>query len=112
MLRKRFGKRIRDLRKAKGWSQMKLSEKSGVSWQHVGSIERAERAMTVDALDKLCSALGCDAVDLLTDEARLGQEIEGLLQDIPRTSRQSALVAIRDCLTLLRDLATESKRRR
>lgn len=112
MLRKRLGKRIKDYRKAKGWSQMRLAEKSGVSWQHVGSIERAERSMTVDVLDQLCAALGCDPVELLTEETKLSAEIEALLKDIPRSSRQNALAVIRDSLVYLRDLAGDGKRKR
>jgi len=56
--RARFGKRIRQLRLAKGWSQEELAERAGLHSTYVGGIERGERNLGLDNLLKLARALG------------------------------------------------------
>jgi transcriptional regulator with XRE-family HTH domain len=40
---KRFGNRIKDLRKEKGWSQVELADKTGFHRTYIGMVERGER---------------------------------------------------------------------
>lgn len=53
-----FGKRLRALREAKGWSQMKLGEEAGVRYQYVARLERAESEPGWEMVLKLAEALG------------------------------------------------------
>jgi transcriptional regulator with XRE-family HTH domain len=55
--RARFGKRIRELRLAKGWSQEELAARSGLHPTYIGGIERGERNLGLDNLLKLARAL-------------------------------------------------------
>ena len=56
--RKRFGKRIRTLRLAKGWTQEELANQSGLHPTYVGGIERGERNVGLENILKLARALG------------------------------------------------------
>ncbi|ELK38870.1 XRE family transcriptional regulator, partial [Brevibacillus agri BAB-2500] len=51
---KRLGNRIRFLRKEKGMSQEQLGELSGLHTNYVGQVERGEKNVTVESLEKIC----------------------------------------------------------
>lgn len=61
----KMGARIRQFRKAKGWSQAKLAKKCGISMNFMGNIERGTRKMSMDTFASLCNELGTDADALL-----------------------------------------------
>lgn len=58
---------IRKLRKAQGLSQEALSELSNLHRTYIGAVERAERNITVNSLDKIAKALNTDAKNLLAE---------------------------------------------
>jgi transcriptional regulator with XRE-family HTH domain len=105
VLRKRLGERVRALRKTRKLSQIKLAELAKVSWTHLGSIERAERATTTDVIDRLCKALRCSPDDLLADHPEQ-RHVEALLEDTPPRLRERYLDVTRAVIELLRE-ATE-----
>ena len=53
----RMGKRIRQVRKAKGWSQDELAKKCGISMSFLGHIERGTRIMSLETFVSICSVL-------------------------------------------------------
>ena len=55
--RKRFGKRVRELRLAKELTQEALAERAGLHPTYIGGIERGERNVGFDNLLKLARAL-------------------------------------------------------
>lgn len=57
-LRTRFGKRVRDLRKQKGWSQEELADKVGLHRTYIGTIERGEQNVSIDNIEKVAKTLG------------------------------------------------------
>jgi len=61
----RVAHNLRARRKLLGLSQEALAERAGLHRTYVGSIERAERNVSVDNIDRLATALGIDPVDLL-----------------------------------------------
>lgn len=61
----KMGMRIRQLRKAKGWSQDELAKKCGISMSFLGHIERGTRIMSMDTFVNICSALDAGADSLL-----------------------------------------------
>lgn len=65
--RKIVAQNVRSLRLANHLSQEKLAERSGLHRTYVGSIERGERNISIENIDKLAAALGVVAVDLLTE---------------------------------------------
>ncbi|MEK6608072.1 MAG: helix-turn-helix transcriptional regulator [Myxococcota bacterium] len=56
--RARFGRRIRELRTKRGWTQEVLAAKAGKHWTYIGGIERGERNPTLDVIEDLAQALG------------------------------------------------------
>jgi len=55
--KKDFGERLRDIRKAKGISQEKLGDLSGLHRTYIGAIERGEQNVSVDNIAKIAKAL-------------------------------------------------------
>jgi len=63
--RARIAFNVRMHRLALGLSQEELAGRADLHRTYVGSIERAERNLTVDNVDRIARALGLDARDLL-----------------------------------------------
>ena len=64
MIERTLGKRIADLRKARGLTQEGLAEKCGYSVEFVSLIERGVNAPAVAGLEKIAKALGVQIKDL------------------------------------------------
>lgn len=65
--RSRFGKKVRQLRLAKGWTQEELAARTGLHPTYVGGVERGERNLGLDNLLKIARALGEHPAALLSD---------------------------------------------
>jgi len=63
----KFGRRIRELRQAKGWSQEELANRAKRHWTYVGGVERGERNPTLQVIASLAKALGVKISDLFPD---------------------------------------------
>jgi len=63
--RQRVAANLRALRVERGLSQEELAHRAGVHRTYVGSIERAERNVSIDSIERLSLALGVDIVDLV-----------------------------------------------
>ena len=64
---KKFGDRVRQLRKAKGISQEKLAELADLHRNYIGGIERGERNLALINIVRLARALGVSPSQLLED---------------------------------------------
>lgn len=71
-LSERFGARVRALRTARGWSQATLAESVGLSPNHVGVMERGEKAPTLDTVEAVAKALGSTPALLLAEPEAKG----------------------------------------
>ncbi len=75
----KMGTRIRQLRKAKGWSQDRLAKQCGISLNFMGHIERGTRKMSMDTFVSLCRELETDADALLWGTAQpFGTTAQGM----------------------------------
>ena len=54
---KKFGNRVRELRVAQGLSQEVLAQKSGLHRTYIGGIERGERNVSLENIQKIAQAL-------------------------------------------------------
>ncbi len=61
----RFGNRVRQLRKKKGLSQEALALEANLDRSYVGGVERGERHISLENIDKLARALGVSPASLL-----------------------------------------------
>jgi len=82
--RTRLAQNVRLLRTLRGWSQERLAEAAGLDRSYLGGIERAQRNISLDILERLARALGVGISDLLgeQDSRRVG---EMLLASIRRS---------------------------
>lgn len=75
----KVGARIRQIRKAKGWSQDELAKKCGISMNFMGHIERGTRKMSLDTFARICAGLEANADALLWGVV---QESQAMIQDL------------------------------
>jgi transcriptional regulator with XRE-family HTH domain len=59
-----FGKRVRDIRLKRRWSQEKLAEESGLHTTYISGIERGKRNVGMENVVKLARALKVDVGQL------------------------------------------------
>jgi len=53
----KFGQRVRDERNKLGLSQEELASQANVHRTYIGMIERAEKNITLENIEKICKAL-------------------------------------------------------
>ena len=63
--RRIFAKNLRRVRSEKGLSQEALADLAGLHRTYIGSVERGERNISIDNIERLAKALGCQVIDLL-----------------------------------------------
>lgn len=63
-LRIHFGERIRQLRKSQTLTQEKLAEKIGIDPKYLGAIERGERNVSLDVIEKIASGFKTEPYNL------------------------------------------------
>ena len=64
---KRIGESVRYFRHQKGMTQEKLAEKANLHPVYISQVERADRAVTIDALLRITKALGIKLRDVVGD---------------------------------------------
>jgi transcriptional regulator with XRE-family HTH domain len=62
--RELFGRRIRGLRKKRGWSIEALATKAGINDKYLGSVERGLQAASLDTIEKIAAGLGVEIYEL------------------------------------------------
>lgn len=63
-----FSKNLKKLRLEKGISQESLADLAGLHRTYIGSVERGERNISIDNMERIAQALGCAIADLLVRE--------------------------------------------
>jgi transcriptional regulator with XRE-family HTH domain len=61
----RFGKRVRELRKGRGYSQEGFAQECGLDRTYFGGIERGERNAALRNIDRIARTLGVSLSELM-----------------------------------------------
>lgn len=64
LIQKKFGSRVRILRKKAGFSQESFADKCGFHRTYMGCIERGEKNLTIVNIEKISLALNISISDL------------------------------------------------
>lgn len=67
---KRVGQRVRAFRKLKGYTQQELADLAGISLAVLGAVERGNRRLEDQILDKIANVLGISMEELLNSSSR------------------------------------------
>jgi transcriptional regulator with XRE-family HTH domain len=112
---KLVGERIRTLRKEKDYTQESLSEKSGIHVTYISDIERGERNISMETLEKVITALdvspievfrieGIEAIEDRADKKLLIEALSSLLAGRKTAEVQMILRLTKDVLTTFDNL--------
>ncbi len=63
-LRKSFGKRVKKLRKSMGLTQEEFAERANMEYKYLGAIERGEKNLTINNIEKIAKGFGIEAHQL------------------------------------------------
>ena len=64
-IKKKFGEKIRSIRKKRGLSQEELSFRASLHRTYISDIERGSRNVSLENIEKIAKALGISTKDLL-----------------------------------------------
>lgn len=70
-----FAKNLRKFRLKRKLSQEDLADLAGIHRTYVGSVERAERNISIDNMERLANSLECSIAELLVEDAEELEEI-------------------------------------
>lgn len=62
----KFGERVHQLRKAKGFSQQSFAKRCGLDRTYIGGIERGERNVALRNIEVIAKSLGLSVSELTT----------------------------------------------
>lgn len=65
-----FGRRVRQLRQDRGWSQERLAEEAGIHTTYVSGIERGRRNVALINIVRLAGAFAIDPGELVAGVGR------------------------------------------
>ncbi len=111
-LRKGLGRRLQQLRKAADLTQQQLADRVRMDWKYLGSIERGERNVTIDNIERILKALGAEPYEafLFSFKARPRENLdEQLLLRLVRNTDRNARPLIVDLVQAVLTWAQRSK---
>ncbi|KAF6619841.1 helix-turn-helix transcriptional regulator, partial [Paenibacillus sp. EKM208P] len=73
-LRKQMGTRIRAIRNAKGPTQQKLADIASLDYRYIGALERGERNISIDTLEKVLTALNVSISELMFSKEHMTED--------------------------------------
>ncbi|KJD40537.1 hypothetical protein QD46_07775 [Paenibacillus polymyxa] len=80
------GERIKSIRKAKGLTQAVLGEQVELPQSYIGGIEKGERNISLDTLQKLLSALHISPSELFREYDNKDANLKEIIESLDRIS--------------------------
>ena len=105
----KFGKRVRELRKSQGLSQQKLALKTGLHYTYIGAVERGERNLSLQSMEKITKGLRVNIVELLSSSESLPPEGQ-LIERIANLLRHKDLEVLQLVLKVVKAIIEEYHR--
>ena len=103
-----FGKRIKKLRQARGWTQEDLAKAAGMDPKHIGAVERGAKTSSFYAVQRLATALKVAYFQLFIPESRtteaVEKEVASLIRDKGRIEPSNVQEFLRGLRTALKKL--------
>lgn len=65
-----FAANVRRIRRGKGISQEELADLASLHRTYIGSVERGERNVSIDNMERIARALAVSLAEMLTDEEK------------------------------------------
>lgn len=81
--------RIRELRKAKGLTIEKLAEQLDTSNSMISMLEKGDRRLNSDWLQKLALVLGCAPSDIISDKGYSQSDADALYELLDRATEEA-----------------------
>lgn len=72
-LTKQLGKRVKELRKHRGYTQESLAQRADISDKYLSEVERGECKVSVEVLNKVASGLHVNLHDLVNFDSANGR---------------------------------------
>ena len=63
-----YGTRLREIRKAKGFSMYKLHKESGLSQGHISELEKGKNQPTIETLQRLLTPMGISLAEFFNED--------------------------------------------
>lgn len=112
MLLQMIGIRIKQVRKKKGLTQEELAEKAGINASYMGTVERGERNISIETLEKIIRGLDMTPSDffqfheinienLTNDNHHILEVVKSLLHNRSLEENKLILRVIQDILATL-----------
>jgi len=92
---KQLAARLRDLRARRELTQEALAEAAEISSKTIRRIEQGSISPSLITLEKLATAFGLSASDLLGDQLESHHEVAAMFRDLPPLEREIAYVVLR-----------------
>ena len=101
-----LGVQVRQLRKAQGMTQEEFSQRSGLSVDYIGKIERGTTSPTVESLEQVARGLGVKIRTLfdLYEEDAQSQDSTTALVEISRYLRDKSIDDVKFALSIIRQI--------
>ncbi len=99
-----FGRRVKELRKARKLTQEMLGQAAGIDYKFLGEIERGVKTSSFSTIEKIAQALDVEVYELFIPTARKTLSVEKEINELISNSRRIDLTKIDEFLRGLRGL--------
>lgn len=108
-IKKAFGLRVRELRLKRGISQEEAADRAGLHFTYWGAVERGEKNLTIESMQKLATGLGATVGALFKYEKEYREEdlaavaeIYGLIRGLTPKQVEIAKRILKACVIELK----------